>query len=74
MTAAGLAIASEYGVRVLSSTGVRCQQYHISVGWPAVLWGLRLKAGDRLQLEPISRAPWRLRLTLLPPDSAAAES
>lgn len=30
---------------------------------------LGLKVGDRLQLEPISQQPWRLRLSLQLPDS-----
>lgn len=57
---------SEYGVTFNASTTKL--QYSIA-GWRAVAWGLALVAGSRLQLEPISRGPWRLRLTLLPPNS-----
>ena len=37
----------------------------LPMAWPALVKALELKAGDRVQLEPLSRDPWRLRLTLL---------
>ena len=62
---------SDYGIKITSNKRLdnSSQEYRISSGWLAVVRDLKLKAGDRVQLEPISRDPWRLRLTLLPTES-----
>ena len=62
---------SDYGIKITSNKRLdnSSQEYRISSGWLAVVRDLKLKAGDRVQLEPISRDPWRLRLTVLPTES-----
>ena len=52
-------------------TVVSGRKHFIGSGWAAVAHDLGLKVGDQVRLQPISRDPWRLRLTLLPPDSGA---
>ena len=67
MTGAGPIFFSETGVSILRSTQRSGKvRYSIGSGWLAVVRALGLKAGDRVQLEPVSRDPWRLRLTVLP--------
>lgn len=66
MSIAGL---TEYDVKITSRMCQNNLSYSIRAGWPAVAMGL--KGGDRVQLEPVSREPWRLRLTLLPVDSVS---
>ena len=62
---------SEYSVTIVVLARSRERyQYFISGGWQALARGLGLKVGDRVQLEPLSRDPWRLRLALLPPSAA----
>ena len=43
-------------------------EYRITIGWLAAVRGMQLRVGDLMQLEPVCRDPWRLRLSLLPPD------
>ena len=71
MIDAGSSLMSDYGITIISNKRLDCagQEYRIIGGWQAVVRDLRLKAGDRVQLEPISRNPWRLRLTVLPTES-----
>ena len=67
MIGAGPTCSSDTGVSILRSTR-RSGTVHYSIGssWLAVVRALGLKAGDRVQLEPVSRDPWRLRLSVLP--------
>ena len=74
---AGPGVLSEYSVMVTAQSQKGegpIQRYLISGGWPAVARDLKLKAGDRVQLKPVSRDPWRLRLTLLPTDSGRLQT
>lgn len=63
----------EYSVTIVVLARSRQRyQYFISGGWQALARGLGLTVGDRVQLQPLSRDPWRLRLSLEPADSAAS--
>ena len=45
-----------------------CTQFFIGHGWTAAVRGMQLRVGDLVQLEPVCRDAWRLRLSLLPRD------
>ena len=68
VAAAGAAAPSEYSVRILARQLDNKPEFCISGGWRKVVRSLQLRAGDRLQLEPINRDPLHLRMTRLPPD------
>ena len=62
---AGSGRQSDFGVAVVKRTASWGQNFTIS-GWGAVQRALGLQSGNRVQLDPISRDPWHLRLSLLP--------
>ena len=64
----------EYDIRIKSywNRADGPTKFYIGVGWHAAVRGLQLRVGDLVQLEPVCRDPWRLRLSLLPPDDDVA--
>ena len=74
MDAADSSSPAEYNISMKAHRNRNngCTQYRIGVGWPAAARGMQLRVGDLVQLEPVCRDPWRLRLSLLPPDDDVA--
>ena len=61
----------QYNVTVAQYTYNKWKQYTV-LGWRVVLRDLGLKAGDRVQLNPVCRDPWRFHLTVLPAADATS--
>ena len=65
VTDAGASAKPQYSVTMVWRTVRGKPVYTIASGWRSVVRGMGLKEGDHIQLEPVSRDPWRLKLAVL---------
>ena len=72
MNAADSSSTAEYDISMKAYREEGSKQFVIGHGWTAAVRGMQLRVGDLVQLEPVCRDPWRLRLSLLPPDDDVA--